>query len=188
MSRCALRFRPVVALASLFAFAHVGAAPVIEVKPGLWATDTEIWINGQSMRASLQALKARVRDRLSEAQRAELDRVQSGEQQSCLAPAQSRIDLARYLESSLGHTGPWTCEVTPSQLDAGQAAGRYACRTSGGGRTQGTFSATYGPTRYTLELNGRGNAVDGRNGQAIGGGLEVEQRLLSNGRWVGERC
>ncbi|WP_343624823.1 DUF3617 domain-containing protein [Roseateles puraquae] len=171
----------------LLAATAAHAAPVIEVKPGLWASDSEIWINGQSLKAGMQALRAKVRSGLSDAQKAELDKAQAGEHQACLSPAQARIDLARYLEQSLRNSGPWTCEVNASQLDKSEAAGSYVCRTGGGGLSQGRFSASYGPTSYRFELNGRGNAVDGRTGQALGA-IEMDQRMLSTGRWVGGDC
>jgi Protein of unknown function (DUF3617) len=163
------------------------AAPVIQVNPGLWASESEIWINGQSLKPGLQALRAKVRNGLSDAQKAELDRQQAAEKQACLTPQQARIDLSAYLESTLGDSGPWKCEVNPSKLDASTAAGSYACRTGGGGLTQGKFSATYGPTSYRFELNGRGNAVDGRTGNALGA-TEMDQRMLSTGRWLGSAC
>jgi hypothetical protein len=175
------------ALALSLSAAVCGAAPVIQVNPGLWTSDSEIWINGQSLRPGIQALQAKLRSKLSEAQKAELDRAQATDKQACLTPQQSRIDLATYLESTLKDSGPWKCEVTPSKLDAAAADGSYVCRTGGGGLTQGKFSATYGPTSYRLELNGRGNAVDGRTGTALGG-TEVDQRMLSTGRWLGASC
>ena len=174
-------------LGAAFCALAANAAPVIEVKPGLWASDSEIWINGQSLKPGLQALRAKVRKGLTEAQKAELDRAQASERQACLSPAQSRIDLARYLESTMSSSGPWSCEVNASKLDASEAAGSYVCRTGGGGLTQGRFSASYGPTSYRLELNGRGNAVDGRTGEALTGS-EMDQRMLSNGRWLGPSC
>jgi hypothetical protein len=183
----ALRRALPAALALSLAAAACSAAPVIQVNPGLWTSDSEIWINGQSLRPGLQALQARVRSNLSEAQKAELDRAQAAGKQACLTPQQARIDLAAYLESTLKDSGPWKCEVTPSKLDATAAAGSYVCRTGGGGLTQGKFSATYGPTSYRLELNGRGNAVDGRTGDALGG-TEMDQRMLSTGRWLGASC
>jgi hypothetical protein len=164
-----------------------GAAPVIEVNPGLWSTGSEIWINGQSLKPGLQALRAKVRSGLTDAQKAEMDRLQAGEKQACLSPQQSRVDLAVYLESAMRESGPWKCEVSPGKLDTSAASGSYVCRTGGGGLTQGKFTATYGPTSYRLELNGRGNAVDGRNGNAIAG-TEMDQRLLSTGRWLGSSC
>ncbi|MEO6277863.1 DUF3617 family protein [Roseateles sp.] len=181
--------RPGALLAALsLAAGACGAAPVIQVNPGLWAADSEIWINGQSMKPGLQALRAKVRSGLSDEQKAEMDRRQAAEKQSCLTPAQSRIDLSAYLEKSLSDTGgPWKCEVNASKLDATAAAGSYACRTGGGGLTQGKFSATYGPTSYRFELNGRGNAVDGRTGNAISA-TEMDQRMLATGRWLGGSC
>lgn len=184
MPLSACRAAPV---ALFFVAAAAGASPVIEVKPGLWASDSEIWINGQSIKPALQALRAKVRSRLSDAQKAELDAAQAGERRACLTPAQSRIDLARYLEQSLNASGPWSCDVNASKLDKSEAAGSYVCRTGGGGLTQGKFTASYGPTSYRLELNGRGNAVDGRTGDALGG-PEMDQRLLSTGRWLGGDC
>lgn len=163
------------------------AGPVIEVKPGLWASDSEVWINGQSLRPGLQALRAKVRSGLSDAQKAQLDREQAAEKQACLTPQQARVDLASYLESSLSGTGPWKCEVNASKLNTSEAAGSYVCRTGGGGLTQGKFTASYGPTNYRFELNGRGNAVDGRSGEALGS-TEVDQRMLSTGRWLGPSC
>ncbi len=164
------------------------ASPVLELKPGLWANDSEIWINGQSLKPAQQALHAKVRARLSEAQKREYDREQGGGRQACLTPQQARIDLARYLESAFAATGgPWRCETQADQLDASAAAGSYTCRTGGGGLSQGKFSASYGPSSYKLELNGRGNAVDGRTGEAVGG-TEMTQRMLSTGRWLGESC
>jgi len=163
------------------------AAPVIQVNPGLWASDSEIWINGKSLKPGLQALRAKVRSGLTDAQKAELDRQQGAEKQACLTPQQSRIDLASYLEKSLGDSGPWKCEVNADKLDASAASGSYACRTSGGGLTQGKFSATYGPASYRFELNGRGNAVDGRTGEALSA-TEMDQRMLSTGRWLGSGC
>ena len=183
----ALRRALPAAFALSLAAAACSAAPVIQVNPGLWTSDSEIWINGQSLRPGLQALQARVRSNLSEAQKAELDRAQAAGKQACLTPQQARIDLAAYLESTLKDSGPWKCEVTPSKLDATAAAGSYVCRTGGGGLTQGKFSATYGPTSYRLELNGRGNAVDGRTGDVLGG-TEMDQRMLSTGRWLGASC
>jgi hypothetical protein len=163
------------------------AAPVLDLKPGLWSHDSEIWINGQSLKTAQQALRAKLRSKLSEAQKRELDREEGADGQSCMTPQQARIDLARHLESALGDTGgPWTCEATASKLDAGSASGSYVCRTGGGGLTQGRFSASYGPTQYKLELNGRGNAVDGRTGEALGG--DMDQRMLSTGRWLGGSC
>lgn len=179
--------RAALVLLTVSAGAGASAAPVIEVKPGLWASDSEIWINGQPLKPGLQALQAKVRSRLTEAQKAEMDRQQAAQRQACLSPAQSRIDLARYLESSLSSSGPWACEVSPSKLDTSAAAGSYVCRTGGGGLTQGKFSASYGPTSYRFELNGRGNAVDGRTGEALGG-PELDQRMLSTGRWLGADC
>ena len=35
------------------------ASPVLELKPGLWANDSEIWINGQSLKPAQQALHAK---------------------------------------------------------------------------------------------------------------------------------
>lgn len=175
-----------VALSCLLAAAAASAGPVIQVNPGLWSSDSEIWINGQSLKAGLKALNDKVRSGLSEAEKAEYDREQAAQRQACLTPQQSRIDLARYLESSLGDSGPWQCEVTASQLGGSSAAGSYMCRTGGGGLTQGRFNATYGPTSYRLELNGRGNAVDGRTGQALGG--EMDQRMVSTGRWIKASC
>lgn len=176
--------------ACLLALSVSGAAagPVLELKPGLWAHDSEVWINGQPLMPSLQALRAKVRSQLSEAQRREADRQEAAQRQSCLAPQEARIDLARYLEKALSNTGgPWQCEVNADQLTNVAASGRYACHTGAGGQTQGRFSASYGPTSYKLELNGRGNAVDGRNGQALGP-AEVEHRMLSTGRWVSSDC
>lgn len=177
------------ALAALLLSAGTAAAaPVLELQPGLWAHDSEIWINGQSLKPGLTALRTKVRGQLTDEQKRELDRRQAAEKQSCLTPQQARIDLARYLETALSNaSGPWRCEATASKLDSSAAEGRYACRTSGGGSTQGKFSATYGPKSYQLELNGRGNAVDGRTGEAIAG-VDVEQRMLSTGRWLGEGC
>lgn len=188
MPRClAIRSATALAVVGLFTATTSHAAPVIEVKPGLWASDSEIWINGQSLKPGLQALRAKVRSGLNDAQKAELDKAQASERQACLSPAQSRIDLARYLEQSLSNSGPWRCEVTASKLDGSEAAGSYVCRTGGGGLSQGRFSASYGPTSYRLELNGRGNAVDGRTGDAVGG-PEMDQRMLSTGRWLGSAC
>jgi hypothetical protein len=165
-----------------------GAAPTLELKPGLWSHDSEIWINGRSLKPAQQALHAKVRSKLSDAQKREYDREQGAGKQSCLTPQQARIDLARYLEAALNDAdGPWRCEANASKLDGSAAEGSYACRTSGGGLTQGRFSASYGPTSYKLELNGRGNAVDGRTGEALGTG-EVDQRMLSTGRWLGGSC
>ena len=62
MRSCPFR-RRVGALAPLLLAATVAhAAPVIEVKPGLWTSDSEIWINGQSLKAGMQALRAKVRE------------------------------------------------------------------------------------------------------------------------------
>lgn len=163
------------------------AAPILELNPGLWASDSEIWINGQSMKPGLTALRAKLRSRLTDEQKAEMDKQQAAEKQACLTPQQSRIDLAAYLESALSGSGPWKCETSGTKLTSSEATGKYACRTSGGGLTQGRFEATYGPTRYRIELNGRGNAVDGRNGNALGS-EEMEQRMLSTGRWLGSSC
>lgn len=163
------------------------AAPILEVNPGLWASDSEIWINGQSMKPGLTALRAKLRSRLTDAQKAEMDKQQASERQACLTPQQSRIDLAAYLESALSGSGPWKCETNADKLTTSEAAGSYACRTSGGGATKGKFNATYGPTSYRIELNGRGNAVDGRNGNALGT-EEMDQRMLSTGRWLGSSC
>lgn len=182
--------RPSLLAAALLALCALPAtaAPVLELKPGLWSHDSEIWINGQSLKPGLAALRTKVRGQLTDEQKRELDRRQAAEKQSCLTPQQARIDLARYLETALASTGgPWRCEANASKLDSSAAEGRYACRTSGGGSTQGKFSATYGPTNYQLELNGRGNAVDGRTGEVIGG-VEVDQRMLSTGRWLGGDC
>lgn len=165
----------------------VAASPVLEVNPGLWASDSEIWINGQSVKPGLTALRAKVRSRLTDAQKAEMDKQQAAERQACLTPQQSKIDLAAYLESALSGSGPWKCEAHASKLNTSEAAGTYVCRTGGGGLTQGKFNATYGPTSYRIELNGRGNAVDGRNGQALSAD-EVDQRMLSTGRWLGSSC
>ncbi len=176
------------ALAALLLATAAGAAPVLELQPGRWSQDTEIWINGQSLKPGLAALRTQVRSQLTEAQKRELDRRQAAEKSSCLTPEQARIDLPRYLETVLRDTGsPWRCEAETSQLDGSAANGSYTCRTSGGGLTQGKFSATYGPTSYRLELNGRGNAVDGRTGEAHGG-VAVDQRMLSTGRWLGSDC
>lgn len=175
------------ALALLLSAGACAAAPVIQVNPGLWASDSEIWINGQSLKPGLQALRAKVRSGLTDAQKAEMDQQQAKEKQACLTPQQSRIDLASYLEKSLGDSGPWKCEVNADKLDASAAAGSYVCRTGGGGLTQGKFSATYGPTTYRFELNGRGNAVDGRTGNALSA-TEMDQRMLATGRWLGSGC
>lgn len=184
-----LPVRPAALLAALsLAAGACGAAPVIQVNPGLWATDSEIWINGQSIKPGMQALRAKVRSGLTDAQKAELDRRQAAERQSCLSPEQARVDLAAYLESALSNGGgPWQCEVNASKLDSTAAAGSYACRTGGGGHTQGNFTATYGPSSYRFELNGRGNVVDGRTGNALGT-TEVDQRMLATGRWLGSGC
>lgn len=165
----------------------VSAAPILQVNSGLWASDSEIWINGQSLKPGVAALRAKLRSRLTEAQKAEMDREQAAEKQACLTPQQSKIDLAAYLESALSGSGPWKCEANANKLTASEAAGSYACRTSGGGLTQGKFAATYGPTSYRIELNGRGNAVDGRTGDAISA-QEMDQRMLSTGRWLGSSC
>ncbi|HEY8877855.1 MAG TPA: DUF3617 family protein [Roseateles sp.] len=180
-----IRFGALSALA-LFAGA-CSAAPILEVNPGLWASDSEIWINGQSMKPGLTALRAKLRSRLTDAQKAEMDKQQAAEKQACLTPQQSKIDLAAYLESALSGSGPWKCELSATKMNTSEATGKYACRTSGGGHTQGRFEATYGPTSYRIELNGRGNAVDGRTGDAISAD-EMEQRMLSTGRWLGSSC
>ncbi|MFG6414378.1 DUF3617 domain-containing protein [Roseateles sp. DC23W] len=156
------------------------AAPVLELKPGLWVHDSEVWINGQSLKPAMQALRSKARSQRDGA-------VDAPDGQACLTPQQARIDLARYLETALADSGPWRCETHASQLDGGNANGSYACRTGGGGLTQGKFSATYGATQYKLELNGRGNVVDGRTGEALPGG-DMEQRLLSTGRWLSGSC
>ena len=163
------------------------AAPILEVNPGLWASDSEIWINGQSMKPGVTALRAKLRSRLTDAQKAEVDKQQASERQACLTPQQSKIDLAAYLESALSGSGPWKCETSGVKLTSSEAVGSYACRTAGGGLTQGKFNATYGPTSYRIELNGRGNAVDGRTGDAISAD-QMEQRMLSTGRWLGSSC
>ena len=163
------------------------AAPVLEVNPGLWASDSEIWINGQSMKPGLTALRTKLRSRLTDAHKADLDKQQWGYMPACMTPQQSRIDLPTYLESALSGSGPWKCETTGVKLTSSEAVGSYACRTGGGGLTQGKFNATYGPTSYRIELNGRGNAVDGRTGNALSAD-EVDQRMLSTGRWLGSSC
>jgi hypothetical protein len=185
MHHPSIRTATLPALALCAAACH--AAPIIQVNPGLWASDSEIWINGQSLKPSLQALRAKLRSRLTEAQKAEMDREQAAEKQACLTPQQAKVDLSAYLESSLSGTGPWKCELNASKLNASEAAGSYVCRTGGGGLTQGKFTATYGPTNYRFELNGRGNAVDGRTGTALSAD-EVDQRMLSTGRWLGSSC
>ncbi|MCE4558100.1 DUF3617 domain-containing protein [Roseateles cellulosilyticus] len=175
-------------IATLCALAtSASAAPVIQVNPGLWASESEIWINGQPLKPGLDKLRAKVRSGLTDAQKAELDRAQAAERQACLTPQQSRIDLAAYLESTFRDAGPWKCEVDADKLDGSAASGRYVCRTDGGGLSQGKFSATYGPTSYRLELNGRGNAVDGRTGAALGGG-DMDLRMLATGKWLGSNC
>ena len=175
-------------LAALCALApRAGAAPILELKPGLWAHESEVWINGQSLKPAISALRENVRSKLTEAQRREADRQAAADKHACMTPEQARVDLARYLESALSDAGgPWRCEVTPSKLDGSTANGSYACRTGGGGLTQGRFWATYGPAQYQLELKGRGNVVDGRSGEVIGG--DVDQRMLSTGRWLGSSC
>jgi hypothetical protein len=178
---------PAVMLAWCALAPQAGAAPVLELKPGLWAHDSEIWINGQPLKPAQQALRAKVRSKLSDAQKRELDREEAAGKQACMTPEQARIDLARYLETALAGSGPWRCETSASKLDANAANGSYTCRTGGGGLTQGRFTASYGPTSYQLELNGRGNAVDGRTGEALGG-TEMDQRMLSTGRWLGGSC
>ena len=183
-----LRLPPLCLVTALCACAlPAAAAPVLEVNPGLWASDSEIWINGQSMKPGLTALRAKLRSRLTDAQKAEMDKQQAAEKQACLTPQQSKIDLAAYLESALSGSGPWKCETSGVKLTSSEAIGSYACRTSGGGHTQGKFNATYGPTSYRIELNGRGNAVDGRTGDALSAD-EVDQRMLSTGRWLGSPC
>jgi hypothetical protein len=163
------------------------AAPILEVNPGLWTSDSEIWINGQSIKPGVQALRSKLRGRLTDAQKAEMDRQQAAEKQACLSPQQAKIDLAAYLESALSGSGPWRCETSATKMNTSEATGKYICRTGGGGLTQGKFTATYGPTSYRFELNGRGNAVDGRTGEALGAG-EVDQRMVSTGRWLGSSC
>lgn len=168
--------------------AWASAAPILDLKPGVWAHDSEIWINGQSIKPSVQALRAKVRSQVSEEQRHEIDRQEAANKQSCLTPQQARIDLPRYLETALNSAGgPWQCDTTADKMDGSAASGSYVCRTSGGGLTQGKFSAIYSPTSYKLELNGRGNAVDGRTGQVLGG-TEVDQRMLATGRWLAGSC
>lgn len=171
---------------TLFAGACV-AAPILEVNPGLWTSESEIWINGQSIKPGVQALRAKLRGRLTDAQKAEMDRQQAAEKQACLSPQQAKIDLAAYLESALSGSGPWKCELSATKMNTSEATGKYVCRTGGGGLTQGSFAATYGPSSYRIELKGRGNAVDGRNGNAVGT-EEVDQRMLSTGRWLGSSC
>lgn len=171
---------------SLFT-AACSAAPILEVNPGLWTSDSEIWINGQSIKPGTQALRAKLRSRLTDAQKAEMDKQQAAEKNVCLSPQQSKIDLAAYLESALSGSGPWKCETSGTKMTTSEASGKYVCRTGGGGLTQGKFEATYGPSSYRIELNGRGNAVDGRNGNALGS-EEMDQRMLSTGRWLGSSC
>lgn len=175
---------PALTLSASFA----GAAPILELQPGAWQHDSEIWINGKSLKAGLQALRANVRSQVSEEQRQELDRQEAANKQSCVTPQQARIDLPRYLEQAFSNVGGlWQCETTADKMDGGAASGSYLCRTAGGGSSKGKFTATYSPTAYKLELNGRGNAVDGRSGQAIGG-TEMDQRMLSTGRWLSGSC
>lgn len=180
------RLLPLTAL--MLSASLASAAPILDLKPGVWANDSEIWINGQSLKPGMQALRAKVRSQVSEEQRHEIDRQEAANKQSCLTPQQARIDLPRYLEQALSNTGgPWQCDTTADKLDASAASGSYVCRTGGGGVSQGRFSATYSPTSYKLELNGRGNAVDGRTGKAISN-TEVDQRMLSTGKWLAGSC
>ncbi|MDR7335370.1 DUF3617 family protein [Roseateles asaccharophilus] len=182
------RFSSPIAVALLAALAlPAAAAPVLELKPGLWAHESEAWINGQSVTAALKGARERIRAKLNDAQKREFDAEQGDNKRSCLAPQQARIDLSRYLESVLNNAGDhWRCEVKADQLDSSSSAGSYACRTDGGGRLKGRFTASYGPTQYKLELNGRGNAINGDTGEALGG--DMDQRMLSTGRWLGGSC
>ncbi len=155
------------ALALSGTIAH--AAPIIEITPGLWAAESESWVNGQSVTAAMAKLRPK----------------SAAQQQSCLTPQQARVDVPTYLESSLNSSGgPWQCEVKPEKADATSLLGTFACRTSGGGKAQGKLSATYGPTQFKLELNGRTNAVNGQTGEALGG-TEVDIKHVSTGRRVG---
>lgn len=173
------------ALCALALTAAAHAAPIIEITPGLWTADSENWVNGQSVTELMQGLRAKTRAGLSQAQKQEADRQEATSRQSCLTPRQARVDVQVYLEQALNDNGgPWRCEVKSEKADASALLGSFSCRTNGGGKAQGKLSATYGPSQYRLELNGRTHAVDGRTGAALSG-AEVDIRHVSTGRRVG---
>lgn len=175
---------PALALCAPFAV----AAPFLELKPGTWQMDSEIWINGRSMKPALEALRANVRNQVSQEQQQEMARQDAASKHACITPQMARIDLPRYLEKALSDTGgAWQCDTTADKMDGSAASGSYRCRTAGGGLSQGKFSATYSATEYKLELNGRGNVVAGPSGAAIAG-TEMDQRMLSTGRWIAGSC
>lgn len=158
----------------------VQASETLQLKPGLWKVDSEVWVAGQSLKAAMQALK---RNAAKAGAPAEGD---AGTQ--CVTAAESKVDIDKMLQKAMGGDSIWSCSINPNKREAGALKASFDCRTTQGGRAHGDLDASYGDTSYRVDLNGRSNVVDGRTGSPMAGSQEFDVRLQSEGRWVGGAC
>ena len=174
-------------LMALFAAPSAQAATTITLKPGLWAVNSEVWIDGQSVSASLNAMRQAQRARMSEAQRKRYDREMAKANAQCVPADQATIDVQSYIEQSLRQGGPWTCTLSQERLESERFTADYHCSTAGGGQQNGQASAHFNSVSYRLELKGRGHVVHNTSGEVLDPN-QHDGRLLATGNWTASRC
>jgi hypothetical protein len=174
-------------LAALFATTSGQATTTITLKPGLWAVNSEVWIDGQSVSASLNARRQAQRARMSEAQRKLYDREMAKSNAQCVPADQATIDVQSYIEQSLRQGGPWTCTLSQERLESERFTADYHCSTAGGGQQNGQASAHFNSVSYRLELKGRGHVVHNTSGEVLDPNPH-DGRLLATGNWTAARC
>jgi hypothetical protein len=173
-----------VAGAAVFFSLTSSAAQTIEVTPGLWALQSEIWANGKSMTDMAQ----QIRDKLPPTQRQHVPDP-AAVRQECIAPEEAKIDPRSFFDQAMGGedapTAPRRCVPSKEKFGAGKYESDFEC-TERGGITRGHITIDFSATTWRVETKARGKANGAQTGMAPG--TEMEMRSLSTGKWIAAEC
>jgi hypothetical protein len=175
----------------------------VRIRPGLWDTSSQIWIDGKHVlrgpesaadRAMREA-QASARAQMTAEERATIDRIMPPSNSvlratQCVTAAVPSINTRAALSEALQslHASPWTCAYNGEQGSSRGYFLNYTCTTPADGRAEGKAVAMVnGDGAYTLSLEGRAHAVDGASGRPLESRM-VETRVLADGVWKAEQC
>lgn len=176
----------------------VQAQSVQMLKPGLWQTTTQVWIDGKdvmaAMRLATDQILSRARAEMTPEQRADFDNNMPTDnmETECITAEDAAMnpqDSLRQALQSMHQAASWACSFSNELTSATGYSFDYRCRTPANARAGGKarFEIDASKRSYRADINGDGHVVNDDTGAPLHPRM-VKARSLTTGQWHAEQC
>lgn len=176
----------------------VQAQPVQMLKPGLWQTTTQVWIDGKdvmaTMRAATDQILNKARAEMTPEQRADLDNNMPADdmETECITAEDAAMnpqDSLRQALQSMHQAASWACSFSNERTSTAGYSFDYRCSTPAHARAEGKARLEIDASKrsYRADINGDSHVVNDDTGAPLHPRM-VKARSLTTGQWRAAQC